>query len=129
MFEDVKPQHIPALLVATTMTLGGVWGLLYPRDAIQEFGFPSHIANAPAAAPVFRAGNARTIVIGLLTSTFYLRGQLEAVDTVVAITGAYCGLVDSYVVWKAGNPRKALFRLVSSAALSACGLWGLTARR
>ncbi|KAH8160433.1 hypothetical protein CIB48_g7830 [Xylaria polymorpha] len=94
-----------------------------------DFGLPPRIANTPAVAPGFKAGNARTTVIGFLTFFFYFRNQLEVVDTILAITGAYCGLVDSYVVWKEGNPRFAAFRLVSSGLLSACGLWGLTAGR
>ncbi|GAP89282.1 putative efflux pump antibiotic resistance [Rosellinia necatrix] len=127
MFQNVQLRHAPALLVATTMTFGGLWPFLDARGAMEEFGFPARVAAAPAAAPVFRVGNARTTTIGLLVFLFYARGQLAAVDAVVAVTGAYCGLVDSYVVWREGNPRHALFRLASSGLLSACGLWGLTA--
>ncbi|KAI0866726.1 hypothetical protein F4860DRAFT_1052 [Xylaria cubensis] len=124
-----KFRYIPALIVASTMTFGGMWPLVDPRGSMLEFGLPPRIANAPAAAPVFKSGNARTTVIGLLTFFFYAQNQLEVVDTIMAITGAYCGLVDSYVVWKEGNPRQAVFRFMSSGFLSACGFWGLTAGR
>ncbi|KAI8952857.1 hypothetical protein F4801DRAFT_190749 [Xylaria longipes] len=129
MLDISRLRYIPALIVAATMTFGGMWPLLDPRGSMLEFGFPRHVARAPAAAPVFKVGNARTTVIGLLTFFFYVRNQLEVVDTIMAITGAYCGLVDCYVVWKEGNTRQAVFRLLSSGFLSACGFWGLTASR
>ncbi|KAI1313572.1 hypothetical protein F5Y03DRAFT_337037 [Xylaria venustula] len=129
MFELLHLKHIPALIVASAMTFGGMWPLFNARDAMLEFRFPQHIATTRAAAPVFKVGNARTTVIGLLTFYFYYRGQLDVVDVILAITGAYCGAIDSYVVWREGKPRQALFRLVSSGFLSACGFWGLTASR
>ncbi|KAI1426750.1 hypothetical protein F5Y12DRAFT_255415 [Xylaria sp. FL1777] len=129
MFEISYVKHIPALIVASTMTFGGMWSLFHASDAALEFGFPRRIAATPAVAPVFTVGNARTTTIGLLTFIFYARNQLDVVDTIMAVTGAYCGLVDSYVVWKEGNPRKAAFRLASSGFLSACGFFGLTASR
>lgn len=97
------------------------------KGSMEEFGFPSSIASAPAAAPVMVIGQVRGTIIGLLVFLFYSRGQLELVDTVMAVTGAYAGLVDSYVVWKNGNARHALFRLISSGLISAWGYAGLTA--
>lgn len=97
------------------------------RGAMQEFGFPARIASAPAAGPVMVIGQARGTVIGLLVFLFYSRNQFELVDTVMAVTGAYAGLVDSYVVWKEGNPRHALFRLISSGLISLWGYAGWTA--
>ncbi|KAI3390485.1 hypothetical protein diail_9513 [Diaporthe ilicicola] len=94
-----------------------------------EFGFPARIADAPAAAPVMVVGQARTTAIGLLVFLFYFRSQWNLIDTVMAVTGAYAGLVDSYVVWKEGNPRQAVFRLLSSGFLSAWGYAGWTAPR
>ncbi|KAI0969298.1 hypothetical protein F4678DRAFT_439959 [Xylaria arbuscula] len=129
MFDVLYLKHIPALIVASTMTFGGMWPLFNAKDAMLEFGFPRRIATTHTAAPVFKVGNARTTVIGLLTFYFYYRGQLDVVDVIMAITGAYCGVIDSYVVWREGKPRQALFRLVSSGFLSACGFWGLTASR
>lgn len=129
MLANIHLRHAPALLVASTMTFGGMWSLFDPRGSMHEFGFPSRIATTPAAAPVFQTGNARTTVIGLLTFYFYARDQLSVVDVILAVTGAYCGLLDSYVVWREGNPKKAAFRLVSSGFLSVCGLWGVTAGR
>lgn len=73
-------------------------------------------------------GQARTTCIGLLVFLFYLRNQLDAVDTVMAVTGAYAGFVDSYVVWKEGNPRMAVFRLISSGLIAAWGCAGWTAK-
>ncbi|KAJ3570542.1 hypothetical protein NPX13_g5695 [Xylaria arbuscula] len=109
------------------MTFGGMWSLFNARDSMLEFGLPRRIANIRGTASVFQVGNARTTVIGLLVFYFYLRNQFAVVDTIMAITGAYCGLIDSYVVWREGNGKKALFRLLSSGVLSAWGYWGLTA--
>lgn len=96
---------------------------------MQEFGFAARIANAPAAGPVMIIGQARGTIIGLLVFLFYSRNQLELVDTVMAVTGLYAGLVDSYVVWKEGNGRYAAFRLISSGLISAWGFAGLTVGR
>ncbi|KAK7753791.1 hypothetical protein SLS62_004156 [Diatrype stigma] len=103
------------------MTFGGMWSFLDARGAMLEFGLPERIAGTPAAAAVMHINNARTTVFGLCMYTFYFRRNLAACDTILAILGAYAGLVDSYVVWREGNPRKAAFRLVSSGLLSAVG--------
>ncbi|KAI1761493.1 hypothetical protein GGR53DRAFT_23833 [Hypoxylon sp. FL1150] len=129
MFSHFTPRHIPALFVATAMTFGGMWPLLDARAAMLEFGMPPRVAEAPAARPVFVVGNARTTVLGALVFIFYARGRLDAVDTILAVTGAYAGLVDSWVVWREGKSKNALFRLVSSWAVSAIGLVGFTAGR
>ena len=129
MFPHFHLMHIPALFVAFTMTFGGMWPLFNARAAMLEFGLPRRIANTRGTTAVFQVGNARTTVIGLLVFHFYFRNQFAVVDTIMAITGAYCGLIDSYVVWREGNAEKALFRLVSSGFLSAWGYWGLTAGR
>ncbi|KAI3337487.1 hypothetical protein HD806DRAFT_41940 [Xylariaceae sp. AK1471] len=130
MFSHFRLRHIPALLIASTTTFGGMWPLLFSaRSAMLEFGLPERIANTAVAAPVFVVGNARTTVIGLLTFLFYSRRQLDVVDTIMAVTGLYCGLVDSYVVWREGNPSYAVFRLISSGLISAWGVMGMTAGR
>lgn len=97
------------------------------KSAMTEFGLPASIARAPAAGPLMVIGQVRGTIIGLLVFLFYSRNQLELVDTVMAATGAYAGLVDSYVVWKEGNPRHALFRFISSGLISAWGYAGWTA--
>ncbi|KAK6855175.1 hypothetical protein PG995_008707 [Apiospora arundinis] len=127
MFDDFEWRHIPALFTATVMTFGGMWSYLDPRAAMLEFGFPDRIASAPAAAAIMHINNARTTVLGMCMYTLYVGRQRAACDTILAILGAYAGLVDSYVVWKEGNPRKAVFRLMSSGLLSAVGFAGWTA--
>ncbi|KAK8015237.1 hypothetical protein PG990_008533 [Apiospora arundinis] len=127
MFDDFELRHIPALFTATVMTFGGMWSYLDPRAAMLEFGFPDRIASAPAAAAIMHINNARTTVLGMCMYTLYFSRQRVACDTILAILGAYAGLVDSYVVWKEGNPRKAAFRLASSWLLSAVGFAGWTA--
>ncbi|KAI0468216.1 hypothetical protein F4859DRAFT_517404 [Xylaria cf. heliscus] len=119
--------HIPALIAGSTMAFGGMWSIFDARGSMLEFGFPARIAETPMATPVFVVGNVRTTCLGFLMLLFYWRQQYAVVDTCLAVTGAYAGLVDSYVVWKEGNPRKALFRLASSGFLSAWGYLGWTA--
>lgn len=92
-----------------------------------EFGFPAALARNPASHPTYIIGQARGTVIGLLISIFYARGQYEAVDLIMATVGFYAGAVDSWVVWRAGNRPKAVFRLVASWIIGGLGLWGLTA--
>jgi hypothetical protein len=128
MFEYFQLQHIPALLAGTAMMFGGLWPLFNARDSMLEFGFPARIAETPAAAPVMVRGDARTSIIGGLMLLFYYRGEMAVVDTILAVTGAYAGLIDTYVVWKEGNQNKAIFRLVASSFFFACGYSGLTAR-
>ena len=129
MFEHFELRHIPALFAASTMAFGGLWPMFDARGAILEFGLPARIADTPATAPVMVVGNVRTTIIGLLMLIFYSRGQYEVVDTFMAVTGAYAGLIDSYVVWKEGNPGKAAARLVSSGLIAAWGFAGWTAGR
>ncbi|KAI1851410.1 hypothetical protein JX265_000356 [Neoarthrinium moseri] len=129
MFEHFQLRHIPALFAATTTTFGGLWPLFDPRGSLHEFGFTSRIADSPAAAPVMIIGCARTSILGILMFYYYSRGQLEVVDTILGVFGAYAGLIDSYVVWKEGNLRKAIFRFVSSGLLSAWAFSGQTAGR
>ena len=54
---------------------------------------------------------------------------MDVVDTFLAVTGGYAGLVDSYVVWREGSPSKAVFRLISSWAIAAWGVFGMTGGR
>ncbi|KAI1200871.1 hypothetical protein F5X97DRAFT_292310 [Nemania serpens] len=129
MFEHFHPRHIPALLAGTTMTFGGMWPLFDAPGAMREFGYPDRIADASEAAPVMVTGNVRTTIIGVLMLLFYSRRQYDTLDTFLAVTGAYAGLLDSYVVWREGRPGQALFRLASSAFLSLWGILGWTAGR
>lgn len=127
MSDQFNPRHVPALFTATVMTFGGLWSYWDPRAAMREFGLPDRIASAPAAAAVMHLHNARTTVLGLCLYALYFARRGAACDTVLAILGAYAGAVDSYVVWREGNPHKAAFRLASSWLLSAAGFAGWTA--
>ncbi|KAI1454004.1 hypothetical protein F4805DRAFT_337929 [Annulohypoxylon moriforme] len=127
MFEQFELRHIPTLFSATVMTFGGMWSFFNARAAMLEFGFPDRIASTPSAAAIMHINNARTTVLGMCLYTLYFRQNFAACDTILAILGAYAGVVDSWVVWKEGNPRKAAFRFVSSGLVSAAGLAGWTA--
>ncbi|KAK4163257.1 hypothetical protein QBC43DRAFT_68883 [Cladorrhinum sp. PSN259] len=121
-------RHIPALILASSCTIGGLWANWNAEAAMTEFGFPPHIAQAPQAVPVMMNGQARTTVLGILTFVFYFRGNYREVDTLMTVFGFYAGLVDSYIVWKANpaNLRWAFFRLAASWVFGVCGSVGLT---
>ena len=127
MLEHFLFLHIPMLLAATSMTLGGLWTVYNGRDAILAFGLPARIANTSSAPPVMMIAGVRTSVLGLLILIFYSRAQLDVVDIIMAVTGAYAGLVDSYVVWKEASSRTAVLRLISSGLVFAWGSAGWTA--
>ena len=129
MLQHFHPRHIPALIAGSTMALGGLWPIFNAPAAMLEFGLPARIANTPAAAPVMVVGTVRTTIIGVLILVFYSRRQMDVVDTFLAVTGGYAGLVDSYVVWREGSPSQAVFRLVSSWLIGAWGVFGMTAGR
>jgi hypothetical protein len=66
--------------------------------------------------------------LGLCLYALHARDKRAACDVVLAVLGAYVGLVDGWVVvWTQGNPRIAAFRVVSSGLLSAARLAGWTA--
>ncbi|KAI1371381.1 hypothetical protein F4677DRAFT_435923 [Hypoxylon crocopeplum] len=125
MFEHFKLRHIPPLFVGCSMAFGGLWPIFNPKAAMLEFGFPAYIANSSPAYPVMVSQSVRTSVLGLVMLTFYSRGKLTEVDTVMAITGIYVGIMDSYVL-RVDSPGKAVFRLVSGLLIGAWGLAGLT---
>jgi hypothetical protein len=114
-------RHIPVLLIATSTTFGGAAALPYPVWAIRAFGFPERIVQAPIAHSSFTLSSMRTSCMGLMLYTFMWRGQYEVVDTMLTIMGFYLGVVDAWLCWREGVPRKAVFRLVSSFCV---GLWG-----
>ena len=127
MLEYFTPRHIPALIAATTMTFGGMWPILNARAAMLEFGLPARVADAPATWPVMVIGQVRTTCLGTLMLWFYARGQFDVLDTFMAVTGAYAGVVDSWVLWRERENRNAAFRLLSSGLIAGCGIAGLTA--
>jgi len=47
-------------------------------------------------------------------------------DRILLIVGSVCGAVDSWVCWKEGMPRKAVFRFVSSGIVAGLGAVGMT---
>jgi len=120
-------RHIPALFVATTCTFGGIWPLFNPKSAMLEFGFAPSVAESPAAGLAFAEGGARTTVLGMFIYILYFRGQYAEIDTLLALWGVWCGIVDSYLVYKSGSePGGALSRLVSSWIVAGLGFYGVT---
>ncbi|KAI0886349.1 uncharacterized protein GGS22DRAFT_160625 [Annulohypoxylon maeteangense] len=99
MFKDLSFRDVPALIAGITLT---------------------------SAVPPMMLFGARTTMLGTLISIFYSQGKFEAVDSILLII-PYAGLVEGYLVWKAGNRGKAVFRIVTGFFFGACGLVGLTA--
>ncbi|KAJ9133677.1 hypothetical protein NKR23_g10548 [Pleurostoma richardsiae] len=121
-------RHIPALVEATGKSLGGLTPFFNPAGAIRAYGLPEHIAASPAAQVCIAIYGSRDTVLGLATWVFYLRGQLRAVDTIMALL-LYTGAVDAYICWKQGQVGTAWFRGLIGTFFGIWGLMGLTARR
>ncbi|KAK4178153.1 hypothetical protein QBC36DRAFT_210123, partial [Triangularia setosa] len=121
--------HLPALILITTTTLGGIWPIFDAPAAMLEFGFGPKIANCPETTPVMINGQSRTTILGTLALIFYLGGKYEEVDTLMAVYGTWAGVVDSVLVWKwTGNGKWAGFRLGASMVFGVWGLMGWTGK-
>jgi hypothetical protein len=121
------PSHLPTLFVATALTFGGMLPLYAPQAAIREMGFPARIHASKEAQTIMTLGMGRTTTIGLALWTFYLKGKLEEVDTLLVLLGAYVGAVDAWVCYKEGIPGKAWFRWLSGVVIAGWGWCGMTA--
>ncbi|KAF4610378.1 hypothetical protein G7Y89_g15741 [Cudoniella acicularis] len=128
MFEHFVLRHIPPLLIATTISLGGTMTFFNVEKAIQTFGLPQRIAISKTAQPVMTLSSARISAIGISIWALYLGNHFEAVDVVCATMG-YIALVDGYVCWKEGVPGTAAWRTASTALVALWGLMGMTAGR
>lgn len=123
-----RPLHLVPLFVATANTIGGTMPLWNPPGALRKFGLPERFALSPLAHTCFVVSGARTSVLGAAIWIFYLRAQLEAVDTLMALL-VYVGAVDGYVCWTQGEKRTGLFRAVAGIVIGGWGMLGLTARK
>jgi hypothetical protein len=126
MFEVLELRHVPALLIATTITLGGTMPFFNPERAIQTFGLPQRIATSKPAHAIMICSSARVSAVGIALWALYLGQHFQAMDIVFASMG-YIGVVDAYVCWKEGVPGKAVFRATSAGLVALWGLLGMTA--
>ncbi|KAK5653034.1 hypothetical protein OQA88_9320 [Cercophora sp. LCS_1] len=86
LINTFSPRHMPALFIAFTQAVGGLWPILgNTPKAISEFGLPPRIARSPEAQTAFVAGAGRTTVIGVLVHVLYFQGKYEELDTVLTI--------------------------------------------
>ncbi|KAI0019775.1 hypothetical protein F4780DRAFT_744798 [Xylariomycetidae sp. FL0641] len=119
-------HHIPAVIAGTALTLGGLIPYFSSRRAMLELGFSADVAASPAAAPPMIIFGSRTTMLGALVVMFYYRRWYAAVDCVL-MTLPYTGLVEGCVVWREGNRRKAISRVVTGCFFGVCGALGVTA--
>lgn len=125
MFEHFVLRHIPPLLLATTITIGGTMPLWNAENAIRTFGFRENIAISKPAHPVMVSGSARVTAVGIALWGLYLGNHFEAMDIVIASLG-YLAFVDGYVCWKHGVPGSVAFRTGSAGLISLWGVFGMT---
>ncbi|KAH7110904.1 hypothetical protein B0J11DRAFT_544181 [Dendryphion nanum] len=126
MFEQFALRHLPPLLLATTITLGGTMPFTYgPEAALLKFGFPKSVAISKCAWPVIKVGSARVTTIGLAIWGMYIGGHLEAIDIVLSAMG-WMALIDGIVCSKDGVAGSATFRVSSTGAVAIWGLLGMT---
>jgi hypothetical protein len=123
-----SPRHIPPLFIASAFTVGGLLPFFRPERAIREYGLPGHIATSRAAHTAFSVYGSRVTIMGALMWNFYLRGNLGALDSCMAVL-FWAGVADGYLCWKEGAVGTALFRFLSSVAVSSWGLLGMTSER
>ncbi|KFY11283.1 hypothetical protein V492_04541, partial [Pseudogymnoascus sp. VKM F-4246] len=76
-------RHLPPLIVATGMGLGGTWPFFSPSGAMTTFGLPPSLANDPAAQVIMTIMAGRNIALGAAIWLLYLQGKLGSVDTVL----------------------------------------------
>jgi hypothetical protein len=119
-------RHVPALGMATGKAFGGLMPLFNPENGIRTFGLPESIATSREAQVAFTLFGSCETMIGAAMWIFYLRGQLEAVDTLMAVL-FYGGAVDAYALWRQGEVGKAWFRGLLGVFVGGWGLLGLTA--
>ncbi|KAJ7500980.1 hypothetical protein B0H11DRAFT_2374948 [Mycena galericulata] len=118
-------RHIPALVVATGLTFGGLIPFFNAEYACQAFGLPQRIAASKPAQSVMILSTARGTTIGLAIFVFYAQGNMVVVDTLLTLL-AYVGAVDGYVCWKEGVPGKAVFRASCATFFAAWGALRMT---
>lgn len=72
-------------------------------------------------------GMGRTTWIGLALWTFYLKGKLEEVGTILLLlSGGWVGAINAWVCLKESLPGKAVFRGTSGAVIAAWGWLRMT---
>ncbi|KAK0611654.1 hypothetical protein B0T14DRAFT_607706 [Immersiella caudata] len=114
--------HLPALFIATTQTLGGIWPIFFnTSSAMIEFGLPPRIAYSPEGQTAFVVGAARTSVIGLIMWMLYLRGKYKELDGVLVVLGTVLGAVDYWVCANEGLGSWGAFRLLSGVVIAGWG--------
>jgi hypothetical protein len=119
--------HIPPLLIATSLTIGGMMPFWNPEGAIRAFGLPDRIAVSKPAQSCFTVYSSRATVHGAAIWILYLRGNLSAVDTLLSVL-IYATAIDGYVCWKEGVRGSAVFRMTAGFIVSGWGLFNLTSR-
>jgi hypothetical protein len=126
MFEHFVWRHMPPLILATLITVGGMRPYSHgPVHALLEFGFPQHIADSKAAWPIIKVGSARVTSIGLALLGMYAGGHLEAMDVLLASMG-WMALIDGIVCSQEGVAGSARFRVLSTSAVAIWGMLGMT---
>ncbi|KAK4452217.1 hypothetical protein QBC34DRAFT_294123 [Podospora aff. communis PSN243] len=124
-----NPYHLPALFIATTQTLGGIWPIFFnTSSAMLEFGLPPRVANSREGQTAFVVGSARTTVIGLVMWMLYLQGKYAELDGVMVVLGLVLGAVDCWVCVREGVGRWGVFRGVSGILVAGWGVGGFTER-
>jgi hypothetical protein len=126
MFEDFTYRHIPPLLLAAQITIGGLMPWTHgPRAALLKFGFPPSIASSKAAWPIIKVGSARVSAFGIALFGMYAGGHYEAMDILIA-SMAWIGLADAWVCYEDGAEGSVLFRSVATGLVVGWGALGMT---
>jgi hypothetical protein len=76
MFEHFVYRHLPPILLATSISIGGMMPYTRgPEPSLLLFGFPQHIASNKGAWPIIKVGSARVTTIGFAILGMYAGGR------------------------------------------------------
>lgn len=120
-------RHILGLFIASTQTFGGQASFFDPKWCIEKYGLPDRIASSKAAQTMMIVSSARMSAMGIALFVFHYQQKYDIVDTLLMILGSYVGLVDGYVAWIEGQPKRTVFRFTAGLLIAAWGWFGMHA--
>ena len=121
-------RHIPPLLVAIALNLGGLFLFFVPEACITESELPPSHFTISSAQIFFGAVGSRTTAFALMMWALYLQRKYAATNTIL-ISMTYIGLADVFICWKEGSVGVAVMRGVSWLAIGGWGFFRITVGR
>lgn len=144
MLEHFAYRHVPPILLATSISIGGMMPYTRgPEPLLLLFGFPPAHCQQQGRLARHQSGFCssdhdwlrafghvywRLVVQTLgerLKLILFSLGHLEAMNIFFAAMG-WMALIDGVVCWRQGAPRSSAFRVSTTGAVALWGLLGMT---